>query len=159
MHKSMFARILICSMSLAIAAVVMLAQDAGSKSAKTDHQPDFLQIITPHEGVDFTGFSADLVRVVKRNWYAKVPSEAKQNIKGRVVVGFGIQKDGQLSNAPKVEVSSGNKALSNGVLHDANRRRQRPNWGFANGSSCDQPAIWTARPDFAACGRGDSRNG
>jgi TonB family protein len=116
MHKSMFARILICSMSLAIAAVVMLAQDAGSKSAKTDHQPDFLQIITPHEGVDFRGFSADLVRVVKRNWYAKVPSEAKQNIKGRVVVGFGIQKDGQLSNVPKVEVSSGNKALDEAAV-------------------------------------------
>jgi TonB family protein len=116
MHKSMFARILICSMSLALAAVVMLAQDAGSKSAKTDHQPDFLQIITPHEGVDFTGFSADLVRVVKQNWYAKVPSEAKQNIKGRVVVGFGIQKDGQLSNVPKVEVSSGNKALDEAAV-------------------------------------------
>ena len=116
MHKSMFARILICSISLAIAAVAMLAQDAGSKSAKTDHQPDFLQIITPHEGVDFTGFSADLVRVVKRNWYVKVPSEAKQNIKGRVVVGFGIQKDGQLSNVPKVEVSSGNKALDEAAV-------------------------------------------
>jgi TonB family protein len=118
MHKSMFARILICSISLAISAVVMLAQDAGSKSAKTDHQPDFLQIITPHEGVDFTGFSADLVRVVKRNWYAKMPSEAKQdiNIKARVVVGFGIQKDGQLSNVPKVEVSSGDKALDEAAV-------------------------------------------
>jgi TonB family protein len=118
MHQSMFARILICSMSLAISAVVILAQDAGSKSAKTDHQPDFLQIITPHEGVDFTGFSADLVQVVKRNWYAKMPSEAKQNIniKGRVVVGFGIQKDGQLSNVPKVEVSSGNKALDEAAV-------------------------------------------
>ena len=39
MHKSMFARILVCLMSLAISAVVMLAQDAGSKSAKTDQQP------------------------------------------------------------------------------------------------------------------------
>jgi TonB family protein len=118
MHKSMFARILICSMSLAISAVVMLAQDAGSKPAKTDNQSDFLQIITPHKGVDFTGFSADLVRVVKRNWYAKMSSDAKQNIniKGRVVVGFGIQKDGQLSNAPKVEVSSGNKALDEAAV-------------------------------------------
>ena len=120
MHKSMFARILICSMSLALAAVVMLAQDAGSKSAKTDHQPDFLQIITPHEGVDFTGFSADLVRVIKQNWWAKMPSETKQKLdrglKGKVVVGFGIQKDGQLSNVPKVEVSSGNKALDEAAV-------------------------------------------
>jgi TonB family protein len=98
----------------------MLAQDAGSKSAKTDHQPDFLQIITPHEGVDFTGFSADLARVVKRIWYAKMPSEAKQKLdrglKGKVVVGFGIQKDGQLSTVPKAVVSSGNKALDEAAV-------------------------------------------
>ncbi len=116
MCKSVFARIVICSMSLAVSAFVILAQDA----AKTDHHPDFLQIITPHEGVDFTGFSADLVQIIKRNWWAKMPSETKQKLdrglKGRVVVGFGIQRDGQLSNVPKVEVSSGNKALDEAAV-------------------------------------------
>lgn len=102
MYKSVFARVVICSMFLAISAFVILAQDA----AKTDHHPDFLQIITPHEGVDFTGFSADLVQVIKRNWWAKMSSETKQKLdrglKGRVVVGFGIQRDGQLSNVQKL---------------------------------------------------------
>lgn len=120
MYKSVFARILICSMFLAMSVVVMRAQDAGSKSANADHHPDFLPILTPHEGVDFTGFSADLVRVIKQNWWAKMPSETKQKLdrglEGRVVLGFGIQKDGQRSNVPKVEVSSGNKALDDAAV-------------------------------------------
>jgi TonB family protein len=120
MHKSMFARILICSMSLAISSLVMLAQDAGFKSAKTDNHPESLQILTPHEGVDFTEFSADLVRVIKQNWWAKMPSETKQKLdrglKGKVVVGFGIQKDGQLSTVPKAVVSSGDKALDEAAV-------------------------------------------
>jgi TonB family protein len=120
MYKSVFGCLLIFSMSLAIPSVVMLAQDAGFKSAKTGNPPEFLQIVTPHEGVDFTGFSTDLVRVMKRNWWAKMPSQTKQKLdrglKGRVVVGFGIQKDGQLSTVPKVEVSSGNKALDEAAV-------------------------------------------
>jgi TonB family protein len=120
MYKSVFGRILICSMPLAISSLVMLAQDAGFKSAKTDNHPESLQILTPHEGVDFTGFSADLVRVIKQNWWAKMPSETKQKLdrglKGKVVVGFGIQKDGQLSTVPKAVVSSGNKALDEAAV-------------------------------------------
>jgi TonB family protein len=49
-----------------------------------------------------------------------MPSETKQKLdrglKGRVVVGFGIQRDGQLSNVPKVEVSSGNEALDEAAV-------------------------------------------
>ena len=120
MYKSVFGRILICSMSLAVSSLVMLAQDAGFKSAKTDNHPESLQILTPHEGVDFTGFSADLVRAIKQNWWAKMPAETKQKLdrglKGKVVVGFGIQKDGQLSTVPKAVVSSGNKALDEAAV-------------------------------------------
>jgi hypothetical protein len=88
MYKSVYGRILICSISLAMSSLVMLAQDV--KSAKTDSHPESLQILTPHEGVDFTGFSADLVRAIKQNWWAKMPSETKQKLdrglKGKVVV-------------------------------------------------------------------------
>jgi TonB family protein len=116
MCKSVFSRIAICSMSVAISAFVMLAQDA----AKTDHHPEFLQIITPHEGVDFRGFSTDLERVIRRNWWANMPLETKQKLdrglKGRVVVGFGIQKDGQLTDVPKIAVSSGTKALDEAAV-------------------------------------------
>jgi TonB family protein len=118
MYKSVLGLVLICSMSRA--SVVMLAQDAGSKPAKTDSRPEFLEITTPHEGVDFTGFSTDVARVIKQNWWVKMPSETKQQLdrglKGKVVVGFGIRKDGQLSTVPKIEVSSGNKALDDAAV-------------------------------------------
>lgn len=118
MYKLVFGCILICSIALAISSLVMLAQDV--KSAKTDNQPGSLQILTPHKGVDFTSFSADLVRVIKQNWWVKMPSETKQKLdrglKGKVVVGFGIQKNGQLSTAPKAVVSSGNKALDEAAV-------------------------------------------
>jgi TonB family protein len=120
MYKSVFGRILICSMSLAMSSLVMLPQDASFKSAKTDNHPEALQILTPHEGVDFTGYSADLARAIKQNWWAKMPSETKQKLdrglKGKVVVGFAIQKDGQLSSMPKAVVSSGNKALDEAAV-------------------------------------------
>ena len=95
-----------------LAAGVTMAQP----SSKANPHPDFLQIISPHEGVNFTSFSADLMRVVRQNWYAKMPPEAKQNIKGRVVGGFGVRKDGQRSNGPNVDVSSGNKALDEAAV-------------------------------------------
>jgi TonB family protein len=80
-------------------------------------RPAGLEILTPHPGIDFTGFSADLLRVVRQNWYAKMPSEATtRKMKGRVVIDFGIQKDGQLRNA-QIEVSSGNQALDGAAFH------------------------------------------
>jgi len=70
--------------------------------------------------VDFTGFSADVARVIKQNWWEKMPPETKQKLdrglKGRVVVSFGIQKDGLLSTEPKIEISSGNKALDEAAV-------------------------------------------
>lgn len=120
MYKSVFARILICSMSLAISSLVMLAQDAGSKSVKPENHPEALEILTPHEGVDFTGFSADVAQAIKQNWWAKISPQTKQKLdrglKGKVVVDFGIQKDGQLSTMPKAVVSSGNKALDEAAV-------------------------------------------
>ena len=95
-------------MSLAIAAVVMLAQDAGSKSAKPTISLTFCRIITRTKAWTsrvFRQFGAGS----QADWYAKLPSEAKQNIKGRVVVGFGI-KDGAAEQCAKVEVSSGNSS-------------------------------------------------
>jgi TonB family protein len=87
------------------------------QSTKTENHPDGLEILTPHEGVDFTAFSANLLRTVKRNWLALMPLEARdENTKGRVAVRFGIQKDGQLSNVPVVESSSGRKALDDAAV-------------------------------------------
>jgi TonB family protein len=40
-----------------------------------------------------------------------MPSEAKEGIRGRVVVRFSIQRDGELSKVPRIEVSSGSNPL------------------------------------------------
>ena len=89
-------------------------QAATEQSTRPERHFDALQILTPHEGVDFTAFSHDLLRTVKRNWYAKMPVEAKQKTgtgggpaQGKVVVRFRIQRDGRLGSVPIVEVSSG----------------------------------------------------
>jgi TonB family protein len=106
---------IMCSVTVA-GTLARVPQDTTGQSSKAERHPEPLQILTPHEGVDFTAFSHELLRTVKRNWYAKTPSAAKQKVKGRVVVAFGIQKDGQLSYVPKVEVSSGNKALDEAAV-------------------------------------------
>jgi len=91
-------------------------QTATDQSAKTKPHFDGLQILTPHNGVDFTAFSADLTKTVRRNWYAKLPAQAKDGTKGKVVIRFGIQQDGTLSAEPVVEVSSGNKPLDDAAV-------------------------------------------
>jgi TonB family protein len=106
---------IVCSVSVG-GTLGRIRQASSEQSTKTEHHPDAVQIITPHEGVDFTAFSTHLVQAIRRNWYGKLPEEAKQGEKGKVVVHFGIQKDGQLSNVPKVEVSSGNKALDEAAV-------------------------------------------
>ena len=79
--------------------------------------PSVMQILTPTEGVDFAPFENHLLSTVKRNWYAKMPEEAKTGIKGRVTVRFRIQRDGTLgSQPPSVDVSSGMKALDDAAI-------------------------------------------
>jgi TonB family protein len=107
---------ILCSVSVAGTSRPM-PQAASEQSAKTERPPDGLEILTPHEGVDFTAFSPDLLRTVRRSWLAKMPSEAKnENTKGRVAVRFAIQKDGSLSHVPTVEVSSGRKAFDDAAV-------------------------------------------
>ncbi len=90
--------------------VVMYGQYGGSKFIYGDHTP---------AGNDYTdGFSADLLPVLEQGvpnlhdvLAASVvyPAEAKNNnIKGRTIVRFTVNKDGTVSDV-KVEVSSGKK--------------------------------------------------
>jgi hypothetical protein len=55
-------------------------------STKTEQPPEAVQILTPHEGVDFTPYGNHLVESINRNWYAQMPQEAKSGLKGKVVV-------------------------------------------------------------------------
>jgi TonB family protein len=93
-------------------------QSAPQQSAKTESEPASpLEILTPHGGVDFTAFSNHLEEVINRNWYARMPEDARKGDKGRVVVHFGVQRDGTLlETAPTVEVTSGNKALDDAAV-------------------------------------------
>jgi TonB family protein len=91
-------------------------QTAADQSAKTERHFDGLQILTPHDGVDFTTFSAHLTETVRRNWWAKMPVQAKEGTKGKVVVRFGIQQGGTLSAGPVVQVSSGNAPLDDAAV-------------------------------------------
>src|SRR5580658_17487 len=107
--------VIICA-AFTAGTVARVQQAAPDQSAKTARQFDGLQILTPHDGVDFTAFSAYLLKTVRRNWYAKMPAQAKQDTKGKVVVHFGVQQDGTLSTGPVVEISSGNKPLDDAAL-------------------------------------------
>jgi TonB family protein len=99
-----------------------IRQVTAEQSTKTERHPDGLQILTPHEGVDFTAFSTDLSKTVKRNWWAKMPVEAKGKegaegsaAKGKVVIRIRIQKDGGLGGV-LVEASSGKKPLDDAAV-------------------------------------------
>lgn len=113
---------ILCFLTVA-GTLARVPQAATEQSTKAEPHPEALQILTPHEGVDFTAFSTELVRAVRRNWYAKIPVEAKQKTgtgrtpaKGKVVVRFRIQRDGRLGSVPIVEVSSGSKPLDDAAL-------------------------------------------
>jgi TonB family protein len=88
------------------------------QSTKTVPEPASpLEILTPHEGVDFTVFDSHLIEAVKGNWYTKMPQDAKKGDKGKVVVRFKVQRDGTfLDKMPTVEVSSGKKPLDDAAV-------------------------------------------
>jgi TonB family protein len=82
----------------------------------TEQPPEAVQILTPHEGVDFTPYTNHLLESIKRNWYAQMPQEAKAGLKGKVVVRFKIQKNGKLARTPMVESNSDSKGLDNAAV-------------------------------------------
>jgi TonB family protein len=87
------------------------------KASDASAQAQPFQVLTPHEGVDLTKFSTDMMQTIKRNWYVEMPKDAKAGQTGRVVVRFTVQKDGKLGGpAPKIEISSGKKALDEAVV-------------------------------------------
>jgi len=76
-----------------------------------------LQLLTPTEGVDFKPFVDHLFLTVKRNWFAKMPEEAKTGSKGEVTVRFRLLKDGTLADQSlSVDVSSGMRTLDDAAV-------------------------------------------
>lgn len=57
-----------------------------------------MEVLTDTEGVDFGPYLAQIVQIVKRNWYTIIPQSAYPPIskKGKVVIEFAIGKMGQV---------------------------------------------------------------
>ena len=108
-----------CAVTCAVFAAGTLdhaGQGAPEQSAKNNEEPEYARILTPHQGVDFKSFMSHLLKTVKGNWYAKMPTGAEGD-KGKVVVRFKIERNGALLNqGPTVEVSSGTKSLDDAVV-------------------------------------------
>jgi TonB family protein len=67
-------------------------------------------ILSNTRGVDFGPYLAEILMIVKQNWYAVIPEAARLGEQGRVSIVFDIQKDGSV---PRLELvsSSGKRAL------------------------------------------------
>jgi TonB family protein len=64
-------------------------------------------MLTPAGGIEFEPYILGTWNAIKRKWYAIMPDSALQGTKGKVILVFGIKRDGKLSDSPKVELSSG----------------------------------------------------
>jgi len=71
-----------------------------------------IQMLTPTEGVDFSGYLARVLARVKQNWYAIMPESALMGDRGRVVLEFDINRDGTVpDDQPQMVGSSGKDPL------------------------------------------------
>ena len=76
-----------------------------------------LEMLTPTEGVDFSNYLARLLASVKRNWYAIIPESAKLGEKGRVILQFRINRDGNVPFPEPVLVrTSGKEPLDRAAM-------------------------------------------
>ena len=78
-----------------------------------------VEIITPTQGVDFGSYLQNTVAMVKRNWYAKMPKEARAGAKGKVVAVFRIRRDGNIEKVSLV-ASSGNDLFDQAAVNAIN---------------------------------------
>ncbi|MBI3403954.1 MAG: TonB family protein [Acidobacteria bacterium] len=75
------------------------------------------EVLTPTEGVDFSGYFQRMLARVKYNWYAVIPESARMGEKGRVILEFSIMKNGSVPQAEPVLVStSGREPLDRAAV-------------------------------------------
>ena len=67
--------------------------------------------------VNFQPYLFQLMKVVKEKWYGIMPKEAINGPKGKVIVEFGIKKDGSFSEKPRVEQGSGHNTLDDATVN------------------------------------------
>ena len=71
-----------------------------------------LEMLTPDEGVDFSGYLQRVYYTVKRNWFAVMPASVDLGEKGIVQLTFRINRDGSVpSGDPVIGHNSGKEPL------------------------------------------------
>jgi hypothetical protein len=69
-------------------------------------------MLTPDEGVDFSGYLQRVYYTVKRNWFAVMPASVELGEKGVVQLTFRINRDGSVpSGDPVIGHNSGKEPL------------------------------------------------
>jgi len=76
-----------------------------------------VQMLTPDQGVDFSGYLNQVVASVRREWYILMPESAKMGDRGRVVIDFKIMRDGSVPRTdPLLRLTSGKEPLDIAAL-------------------------------------------
>src|SRR5277367_5291486 len=71
-----------------------------------------LEMLTPNEGVDFSGYLQRVYLTVKRNWFAVMPASVELGEQGIVQLTFRIYRDGSVhSEDPQILRNSGKEPL------------------------------------------------
>lgn len=65
---------------------------------------------------NFQPYLLQLINAVKSKWYGIMPKDAISGANGKVIVNFGIKKDGSLSEKPRVEQGSGHNTLDDATV-------------------------------------------
>jgi TonB family protein len=69
-------------------------------------------MLTPDQGVDFSGYLMRVYFTVKRNWFAVMPTSAQLGDRGIVVLTFRITRSGDVPNGdPVIQRNSGKEPL------------------------------------------------
>jgi TonB family protein len=74
-----------------------------------------LELLSDPEGVDFKPYLIKVLSAVRRNWFAVIPESAKFGRRGKVLIQFSIDRDG---NVPKLVIAmpSGAEALDRAAV-------------------------------------------
>jgi TonB family protein len=74
-----------------------------------------LELLSDPEGVDFKPYLIKVLSAVRRNWFAVIPESAKFGRRGKVLIQFSIDRDG---NVPKLVIAmpSGADALDRAAV-------------------------------------------
>jgi hypothetical protein len=71
-----------------------------------------LEMLTPDQGVDFSGYLMRVYFTVKRNWFAVMPTSAQLGERGIVVLTFRITRNGDVAvGDPVIQRNSGKEPL------------------------------------------------